>query len=111
MYQKPYEKLEPKEKEKVNLAASNKMKACLFLMLSRNNQGTKNSALLKEKHNQYLGDQDTYPPDMAQAVRQVTDYCPVTVGTVSSSALPSLEPLVPLLLPDPSLADCVGKQV
>ena len=84
-YGKTYEQCTNAEKEQVNLLACNKIEACLFLMLSRNSHGSSNSELLKEKHNQYLGNQDTYPPDMAQAVRQVTDYRPMTFGTVPSS--------------------------
>lgn len=97
LFSKDYGKCSKDEKEEVHRAASNKIKACLFLMLSRNASGSSNSEMLKEKHNQYLGNQDTYPPDMAQAVRQVTDYRPTTVETISGSTFaitgkPSSEP-------------------
>ena len=73
---KDYALCTPVEKEKVHLDAANKIKDCLFLMLSK---------MLKDKHNQYLGGQDTYPPNMGQAICQVTDYKPTNTGAAPAS--------------------------
>ena len=81
IYHKEYSKCTVEEQLKVRKAANNKVRAALFLMLSHNNFGSHNKDLLKEKHNQYLGGQDMYPPDVPQALRQVTSYRPSSTST------------------------------
>ena len=49
--QKDYDMCNEYELEKVHKATADKIKACLFLLLSRNSLGTTNKEMLKEKHN------------------------------------------------------------
>ena len=56
------------ERTNLHKITSNHVKALLLLLVSRNLQGSLNNKMLKEKHNNFLGNQDTYPEDTAQSI-------------------------------------------
>ena len=62
------------------------MKALLFLLVSRNPQGSLNNKMLKEKHNNILGNQDTYSGDTAHFIQLITNYKPFPVTAVASGS-------------------------
>ena len=74
------------KRAKVHKAAADHVKACLFLLVSHNPPGGTNAEMTKEMHNQFLGNQVTYPTDISQDLRRVTDYRSSTTPMVANGS-------------------------
>ena len=83
---KDYSDCTLQERANVHKITSDRVKALLLLLVSRNPQGSLNNEMLKEKHNDFLGNQDTYPEDTAQSIRLVTDYKPSPAAAVANGS-------------------------